>query len=111
MSKPDDQRVHTILESDAAAAWQAQLITAFFDAEARRELIASIREAVAVLAPEVNAEELEELRRAVIRHLIGMASQQPKPPAQEPDAGSQVEVLTVTELEDRGITSYPYPIA
>jgi hypothetical protein len=102
MSKPDADPPADLLSSEAARLWQQRLTEVYFDADDRRETIDGIR----AWLTEVDAAGHTE---AILRHLVGVASRQAVPPAQETNQASAL--LCGASLEDRIITSYPYPLA
>jgi WD40 repeat protein len=109
MTKPDDLHLSTLLSSPAVADWQARLTAAFFDADAKRQVIADIRDGVAGQLPSLAPERMQELQKAVIARLVAVAAREAKPP--EPERPPAQALLEGAALEDRIITGYPYPIA
>jgi WD40 repeat protein len=102
MSKPDD-RLHALLQAPAAAAWQARLTAAFFDADAQRQAVEELRAWIAQNA-DLPPARRETLLADVLRHFLATASRHAVAPAADvPSTGA--------ELEDHVITAYPYPIA
>jgi len=75
MSSPPDTRLTAVLQSDAAAVWQAQLAAAFHDDDAKRRCIEVIRADVAAQAAGLGPAEVAELQNAVVRHLATAVKQ------------------------------------
>jgi hypothetical protein len=103
-----NNRVQAILQGNAAASWLARLTKAFFDGDAKRQVITGIHEEIAAMFPKMRPGELEGFQQAVLSHLIGLASRDASPPTSEIVAP---QILCGPELENHVIANYPYPIA
>lgn len=109
MSKPAPLPLNELLRAPEAAGWQAKLTAVFFDAEAKRQCIAVIREGVASFAPHLSADELNQLQTAVVGRLVGLASRDARQPAAAETPA--VQPLGSDEVQNAVLRSYPYPIA
>jgi DNA polymerase III delta prime subunit len=109
MGDPAVAQLDHILRSGAAADWKERLTAAFFDTEARRAIIHEIREAIATDSTLEDPAALESIRHQVVRHLVGLASRDARP--LEPAPAARSSTNSGHALEDRIVTTYPYPIA
>src|SRR3954463_8981866 len=99
MDQAADEIFDDLLETEAAADWQARLTAAFFDAEGpgrgvaegpaaaprRRRARAGARAAGGGGLPAGEPAGREPLRQRVIRHLVGVASRDATAPARDPE--------------------------
>jgi hypothetical protein len=111
MGDPAEDRFDDVIRSEAAAGWQSRLTAAFFDAEAKRRVIDEVRSTIADLMHAEDAAKLEPLQRRVVGHRIELASRDASPLDQERESEPQPIPIAGADLEDRVVTSYPYPIA
>jgi hypothetical protein len=99
--QPDQRLLQDLLASNQAEPWLAALTAAFFDQQAKRLLLADIRQALADrAAPELIATFIQELCCRASR-----AARTPELPATPPAA------LDWPACEDRILDAYPLPIA
>jgi WD40 repeat protein len=108
MGDPAKDDFDDLIRFEAAVDWQTRLTAVFFDAEANRKVIDEIRAAIAEQRHAEDVAKLESLRRRVVGHLVSLASRD----AIAPDRGAPARPAPIAgaELEDRVVTSYPYPI-
>lgn len=106
------EKLGMILEALCASTqfydWQQRLTESFYDKEEKGRLIEEVKEVTLKHAHDSGLNEVEALQGAIIKRLIGLASQNAKRP--KSDEASAL-VRTQEDVEDLVIESFPYPIA
>ncbi len=101
-SQPDPCSLEQLLATEQARTWQAKLTEVFFDQDARREAIATIRGDLAGRVP-------DEHQDAALRRLCWLASRDARRPEQ--DAPPVAPLLSGSALRNDILDHYPHPIA
>jgi len=98
----NEQQLQNFLADERAQTWIAALTEVFFDQQAKRLLLAEIRQTLADRVP-------AEVHDAIIRDLCCRASRAARPPS--PPFAPVPATLDWPSCEDRILDAYPFPVA
>jgi WD40 repeat protein len=109
MTKAGGQLLHQVLQSGHARRWREQLVAVFYDSEARKTTLETVRAELPALAPLLDPAAAPRFAADVIQELCRQASrlarspELPAPPGDAPLAGGA--------LARHIVSAYPHPVA